>query len=687
MAKSIPSEGAASAGVQKLVAEEWLKRAKEANIDLTGFDPKAALGVRIAWAIAHGLIIGCILSRFSSKLQHSTTEQAMECTQFAAKHGIYIPPELVCVDEAKSGRKVRRDGLNRVKEVLEHTAAKVLLVYKVSRIFRKAYKGLQFFTEEVLERGKRAISISQGIDTDDATTWKPLAYMHGMCDELLLDSIADHVRSGLKSLFSQGYSTGPLTVGYEPAVVPGPTTKNGKPRTMPKVTEWVQRLIVQHFEWISQGMSIRQGWRRWVSAGGPKDPRSTSPHMTYSAYRRMLSNPRYLGIWAFGRKRSRWSNSKDYNMQVLMPDTEVTIVRSEELRIVSDELFNQVQAILAKKRGREPGPRRHDKVPELWDLVTDCFLCSACTEAEGEDVRMYQCGAKGNGMRCKRDVLCKCQAMIRRQPAVLAVCQELAAKIGDDKRLLLEVFSSAGELETADNPQLQNQLDQATRRLTVLQRKVSDLRELAGVGTDEDRAETMKAIKATQAERAQAQVDRDRLQVLIDAQHFTVTIEQVEEQLNDIQKLLTDGAAGRLGEDLVHRAVSVFRMLTGGRILVQVEQRSGRKTANVRGSFTPRLLEAVKTALGDPREHSPVPTDEVTVWLRQPPQVDRLAPIVHDLVDVQKLSFRDAEPILRSQGYKLNRGTVTTAYRRYYQMLGQSVPRLPYNNGHTRKSR
>ena len=49
---------------------------------------------------------------------------------------------------------------------------------------------------------------------------------------------------------------------------------------MPKVTEWVQRLIVQHFEWISQGMSIRQGWRRWVNAGGPKDPRSTSPHMS-----------------------------------------------------------------------------------------------------------------------------------------------------------------------------------------------------------------------------------------------------------------------------------------------------------------------------------------------------------------------------------------------------------------------
>jgi len=684
----IPNEGAANPEVMQLVAEKWMAAAKTAGVNLIGFDPLTPLADRIAWALSQGLAIACVLARFSSKLQHSTTAQAIECAEYAAKHGIYVPPEFLCVDEAKSGRKVRRDGLKRLQALLDSSVASVMLVYKVSRLFRKAYKGLQFFTEEVVERKKRAISISQGIDTADTLAWKPLAYMHGMCDEMLLDSIADHVRSGLKDLFRQGYVTGPLTVGYEPAEVPGaPPTNNGKPRTMPKASDAVKGLIVQHFQWIAEGMSIREGWRRWVSAGGPKDPRSTSRHMTYSAYRRMLSNPRYLGIWAFGRKRSRWSNKKDYNTQELMPDTEVTVVQSEELRIVSNELYYRVEAVLATKTGRDPGPRRHDKVPELWDLVTDCFFCAACTEAEGEDIRMYQCGAKGNGMRCKRDVLCICQAMIRRREAVKAVSEELTRLIAQDKSLLHEVFATAQVLETASNPQFQGQMDNLVRRLSVLDRKVSDLHELLGVGSDEERTETKDLLRATMAERSQRRVEHDRLKSLIAAQHFNVTAEQVDDVLSRFGELLSNGAAGRLGEDVIHHAVNVFRLLTGGRILVLVEPRPGRKTANVRGVFTPQLFSAIQHTMNDPRILTSPPMDEVTIWLRQPPQVDRLTSIVHELVDVQGLSFRAAEPILRDQGYKLNRGTVTTAYRRYYQMIGQPVPRLPYNNGHTRRSR
>lgn len=684
----IPNVGAANPEVMQLVAEKWMAAAKAMGVNLIGFDPQAPLADRVAWALSQGLQIGCILARFSSKLQHSTTAQAIECAEYAAKHGIYVPPEYLCVDEAKSGRKVRRDGLKRLQALLENSAASVMLVYKVSRLFRKAYKGLQFFTEEVIERKKRAISISQGIDTADGLAWKALAYMHGMCDEMLLDSIADHVRSGLKDLFRQGYVTGPLTVGYEPTEVPGaPPTNNGKPRTMPKVADATKELIVQHFQWISEGMSIREGWRRWVRAGGPKDPRSTSRYMTYSAYRRMLSNPRYLGVWAFGRKRSRWSNKKDYNTQELMPNTEVTVVQSEELRIVSDELFNRVQAILATKSGRAPGPRRRDKVPELWDLVTDCFFCAACTEEVGEDIRMYQCGAKGNGMRCKLDGSCKCQAMIRRRDAVQAVCDELTRLIVQDKPLLNEAFAEAKVLETAGNPELEAQLDVLGRRLSVLDRKISDLHELLGVGSDQECAETKDLLRAAKTERAQRRSEHDRLKALIAAQHFTVTVEQVEDVFSRFSELLTGGAGGRLGADVVHHAVNVFRLLTGGRVMVVVEPRSGRKTANVRGTFTPQLLSAIQHMLHDPRSLTPPPMDEVTIWLRKPPQVDRLAPIVHDLVDVQGMSFRAVEPILREQGYKLNRGTVTTAYRRYYQMIGQPVPRLPYNNGHTRRSR
>ena len=67
------------------------------------------------------------MSRFSSKLQHSTSGQVRDCTEFAATHKIYIPPEYVCVDEGITGRKSRRDGLERMKLILQHKLADVLL--------------------------------------------------------------------------------------------------------------------------------------------------------------------------------------------------------------------------------------------------------------------------------------------------------------------------------------------------------------------------------------------------------------------------------------------------------------------------------------------------------------------------------------------------------------------------------
>src|SRR5262249_45853466 len=156
-----------------------------------------------------------------------------------------------------------------------------------------------------------------------------------------------------------------------------------------------------------QGMPIKEGWRRWVKAGGPRDPRSTSNHMTYNAYRRMLANSRYTSRWVFGRKRNRWSSKRDYTRQVEQPETEIVAVQSEELRIVGDELFFAVQHRLAELKLGPRGPKKA-KALHLWDLVTDCFHCAACR------VRFYQSGANGRGMTCKRGDICPCKSSVRR---------------------------------------------------------------------------------------------------------------------------------------------------------------------------------------------------------------------------------------------------------------------------------
>jgi len=99
-------------------------------------------------------------------MQHSIDSQIRENTQKAVTKRCYAAPEYICVD-IQTGRKSNRDGLNRMRQLLEQKVIEVLLVYKVSRLFRSAHQGFAFLQEHVVEKGLRAVSVSQGIDTDN----------------------------------------------------------------------------------------------------------------------------------------------------------------------------------------------------------------------------------------------------------------------------------------------------------------------------------------------------------------------------------------------------------------------------------------------------------------------------------------------------------------------------------------
>ncbi len=144
MNSNIPSMGAANEKLTRNADKWWSDMAAVQNLDLTGFDPDAAFETRVAWAISKGYEIGTIYSRFSTKLQHSTDDQVRENIQWAAKNRIYVPPELISVDEGVKGKRIQRAGLDRTKAILHERLAKVLLVYKASRLFRQAGKGYQF---------------------------------------------------------------------------------------------------------------------------------------------------------------------------------------------------------------------------------------------------------------------------------------------------------------------------------------------------------------------------------------------------------------------------------------------------------------------------------------------------------------------------------------------------------------
>ncbi|MCR9294158.1 MAG: recombinase family protein, partial [bacterium] len=586
MAFQLPDAGAASQELAREVHEWWQEAAEKTDVDLSGFDPAAPLDERIAWALGQGLDIGTIYSRFSSKRQHSTSDQVRTSVQHAANKGIYCPPEFVCVDEAQRGYRARREGLDRMLLILKNRHATVLLVFKASRLYRQAFKGYQLIQQEVVEEGLRAISVTQGIDTADTKAWRMLFQVHGIVDDMVIEATADHVRAGLKGLFARGYTVGALPVGYRRKELPdAPVTNRGLTRTVPEVDRKspeesnesnsedsddapdVAEMIVEHYELIRDGMPIKQGWRKWVADGGPADPRSTKGYMTYNAYRRMLSRIAYTGRWEFGRKRNEFSTKRDYSRQIEQPDSEVEKFLCEELRIVDDELFFAVQRQLAKLKQGPRGPKK-DKVPHLWDLVVKLFCCARCKE------RFHQTGAGNKGMHCKNGDLCPCNSAVRREEAVRAVCEKLCELIQQDAALIERTICRAQEIDTRGDDQLRDEISTLERKIAALSNKISDLYELAGQGNDDDRKEVMAKVRATQTERSTARHELSRLRQALANTTATVTPEIVRQTLAEFTTLLENAAAGKLGPEAVYKAVAVFRALVGGRVWVHVERRA-----------------------------------------------------------------------------------------------------------------
>ena len=192
--------------------------------------------------------------------------------------------------------------------------------------------------------------------------------------------------------------------------------------------------------------------------------------------------------------------------------------------------------------------------------------------------------------------------------------------------------------------------------------------DLAGQGSDADRAETMAKVRAAQAERGGERAEVARLQGLA-AGRRPVTAEEARQAASDLKSLLEDGAAGLLGPEAVYRVADLFKRLVGGEVEVLVEVRAGRKRGVVRGRFTPRLLDTVAEAGGlglAPETAPPAPTE---VWLRRPPRLDAVAAEVRRLYEDEDLGFR---AIARKLG--IGCGNIYQSYHRYYEMRGLATP-------------
>ncbi len=143
----------------------------------------------------------------------------------------------------------RRAGLQALEAALDANEIDVLVVFTTSQLYRHMYKSLRLVQEQIVSKGRRAVFVRQGIDTDDTEFWGVMFQFYSMMDERMAASQAAMVRAGHEGVALRGLICGTLTFGYGGEVVPDVFTKKNNPARKVVVNEREAEWVAKIFQW------------------------------------------------------------------------------------------------------------------------------------------------------------------------------------------------------------------------------------------------------------------------------------------------------------------------------------------------------------------------------------------------------------------------------------------------------
>ena len=422
-----------------------------------------------------GLMRYVIYARYSSDLQRQSSieDQLRKCHEYGRSQGWIPAKDGTFTDEAISGVSTDRPGLQCMLQATTSPVRQfdVILVDDTSRISRNLSDAVQLF-ERLKFAGVRVIAVSQGIDTHSEQA-DVLVTVHGLVDSLYVKELAKKTHRGLEGVLLRGLHAGGRCYGYRNVPAEGGGVKLV---IHPEEAAMVKRV----FELSANGLSLKS-----IAAElnreklPPPRPRITSKQASWcpTAIREMLRRELYVGrvIW----NRSRFTKVPGTNRRVARPrpSSEWRISERPELRIISDELWQLVQAKNARMAKLYGGQHQGllNRSASSRNLLTGFLKCGLCggnlVIVTGRQRRhaMYGCpqhfyrGTCSNDLKVRQEWLEK-QLLSDLQQAIL-LPETIDYALQEFQRHLDSVLVSAGQ-DRERKKGRKNELREQLQRLT-----------------------------------------------------------------------------------------------------------------------------------------------------------------------------------------------------------------------------
>ncbi len=309
-----------------------------------------------------------IYARYSS---HNQTEQSIEgqlktCYEYVERNGYTVVKEYI--DRAISGKTDNRPEFQKMIEDSTRKRYKYIIVYQLDRFARNRYDSA-IYKAKLKKNGVRVLSARENI-TDDAS---------GILIESLLEGMAEYASVELGQKIKRG-----MDLNADKCLSTGGNVALGFYVDATKhfqIDNETAPIVVKIFEMYANGDKMAD-IQHYLNSQQIKTSRGNQYNKNSIA--RILKNKRYKGVYTYN-----GTETKDG-----IP------------RIVTDELFEQVQIIMGKNR-RAPA-RAKAKVDYILSTKLACGNCGSTitgvtgTSKNKNSYHYYQCSGKRRKEGCRK---------------------------------------------------------------------------------------------------------------------------------------------------------------------------------------------------------------------------------------------------------------------------------------------
>lgn len=341
--------------------------------------------------------------------EKSVARQIAHAKAYALKKGWTVPDELIFVDDGISGAEfVKRPGFIRLMNALKpRPSFQFLIMSEESRLGRESIE-TSYALKQIMDAGVRVFFYLEDRErTLDNAMDKVMLSLANFSSEMERERAKQRTYDAMLRKAKAGHVTGGKVFGYDNHEVLSAEGHRLHVRRVvnPKEAE----LVRQIFDMSAGGLGITRIAKQLNKEGIPA-PRQSPRGWAPSAVREILYRPLYKGeiVWnqhekivRGGTKKRRQREEKDW-IRIEAPD----------LRIIAPDVWEAVQARLAKVKGTGHSPVRDQDSKYLLTGMARCAHCGGPMTIVGQDYhrrkgRFYGCSyykTRGSSI-CKNSLL------------------------------------------------------------------------------------------------------------------------------------------------------------------------------------------------------------------------------------------------------------------------------------------